>query len=142
MAALPQRSPVQQRWRLCHGRDDAGDAGQLVGQSLVDQRILQVHGPQHTVPFRLVHWDEVTFRSDVSVEQEVNSGLLVQWHVAVGQLHLLAHVKCKVVLKHRHVGGEQRVEEIINGEGGLAANPHRVEPGTAISGMEFRMKGE
>ena len=132
--------------RLERGGDDAGNAGKLVGQRLVDHHVpgvgtlLQVHDPQKAVPFRLVQRDEITFLgSEVFVEHEVDSGCLVgRQLVPVSRKVIVSHVIGQVVLEQRHAGGEHRMGEIHSAEGLSVIELVRVESWTAVRGKEFR----
>ena len=110
--------------RLGHGADDAGDAGQLVGQRLVDHDVagmgtlVRVHDPQKAVPFPRVQRNVAGFDEDVFVEHEVDSGCLVQRQVGLGmQQRRISHPQGQIVLKQRHAGREQSISARQNTEG-------------------------
>ena len=65
---------------LRDGRDGAGNAGQIVGQSLIDGDVKGAgafaffHQPQTTVPLALVHRDVVYVAQDVRLRQHLDPG--------------------------------------------------------------------
>ena len=102
--------------RLGHGGDDAGDAGQLVGQRLVDHDVpgvgtfVRVHHPQKAVPFLGVQRQEVGVCEDVFVEHKRYSGFPEQWQLRLGvRKDTVRYVKGQVVLDQRHAGSQKRI---------------------------------
>ena len=70
--------------RLGHGADDAGHAGQLVGQRLVDHDVsgmgpvVRLQSLQPPIPFPRVQREEAALGDNVLVEHEADAGFPVQ----------------------------------------------------------------
>ena len=135
--------------RLGHCRDDAGDAGKLVGQHVVEHYVAGVgplvrpHDAQQAVAFPRVHRDEVPFGADVFVEHEVDSGFLVERQVALGIDKIAVwHVIGKIVIAQRQAGGECRVGARYVVEAASELQRVSVDPMAAIGSNQRRIVGD
>ena len=95
---------------LRDGRDGAGHAGQIVGQSLIDGDVKGAgafaffHQPQATVPLALVHRNVDDVAHDVRLRQHFDPGSvkLALAQVVIVNLYVRCGVVKQVVLEHRH----------------------------------------
>ena len=111
--------------RLRHGGDDAGQAGQLVGQHLVDHHVAgvgtlaRVQRPQQAVPFLFVQRLELGSGGKVFVEYEGDVGVPKQLQFRQFRLggwkRNVAYVQSQVVRKQRHRRREQAIGNGRNG---------------------------